>query len=338
MAVIVANPPPAERPVDPALLLRPSLVAGWLDVTTRTLANWAAADKIPFHRTKHGHLRFVAAELAPAVAAMGRVVPPLPASITERHPQAVPVVVDPPNSPATEAEPGQAGDEDGQPAGQERTGQTPIASVQLGRFLVRQRFSGACDQTTAELFFDEGRESGYRVRDRHQAAKAICRLCPILAECRLVGRADPTLVGIWGGETPDERRQARGSLHDGLPAGDNQKGRRLAGVAAQLARRDGVDAAATALQVPPATLRRVFALYGLDQPLDPISPSAAPKGGEPACLPPARSPTASTTQRRHRGSRSRSSSPSRAGPSPSAAPPARQTTPATPSTRPSDRR
>jgi WhiB family redox-sensing transcriptional regulator len=339
MAVTAATPPPAGQPVDPALLLRPRLVAGWLGVTTRTLANWAAAGKVPFHRSKHGHLRFVAAELAPAVAAMGRVVPPLPASIAQQHPQAMPAEVEPSNSPATEAEPGQAGDEDGQPAGQERTGQTPIASVQLGRFLVKQRFFGACDQATAALFFDEGRESGYRVRDRHQAAKAICRLCPILGECRLAGRADPTLVGIWGGETQDERRHARRrGLHDGLPAGDNQKGRRLAGVAAQLARRDGVDAAATALQVPPATLRRVFALYGLDQPPGPISPSAAPKGGEPACPPPARTPAASTTQRRRRGSRSRSSLPSRAGLSPSAAPPAHQTTPATPSIWPPDRR
>jgi WhiB family redox-sensing transcriptional regulator len=292
MAVTVATPPPADQPVDPALLLRPCLVAGWLGVTTRTLANWAAAGKVPFHRSKHGHLRFVAAELFPAVAAMGRVVPPLPASIAHQQPQAMPAVVGPPDSPAME--------EDGQPAGQERTGQTPIASVQLGRFLVRQRFSGACDQATAELFFDEGRESGYRVCDRHQAAKAICRLCPILGECRWVGRADPTLVGIWGGETPDERRQARrrGSHEDGLPAGDNQQGRRLASVAAQLARRDGVDAAASALRIPPATLQRVFALYGLDQPPGPTRPSAAPKGGEPACPPPPpRSPAAGTTQR-----------------------------------------
>jgi WhiB family redox-sensing transcriptional regulator len=221
---------------------------------------------------------------------------------------------------------------------QNRGGQTPVASVEVGRFLVVQRFRGACDQATAELFFDNGKEPGRAIRNRQQAAKAICRLCPILAECRRVGRADPTLVGIWGGETQDERRQARRGLPDGPPAGDSREGRRLAGVAAELARRDGVEAAASALQVPSATLRRVFALYGLNQPPCPISPSAAPKGGEPACPPPARSPAASTTQRRRRGTRSRSSSRSKAGLSPSAAPQAHQTTPATPSTRPSDRR
>jgi WhiB family redox-sensing transcriptional regulator len=232
-------------------------------------------------------------------------------------------------------EPDQAG-EDGQAGGQERTGHTPTASVQLGQFLVKQRFYGACTQATAELFFDYGREPGHLVRQRHQAAKAICALCPILGECRLVGRADPTLEGIWGGETEAERRQARRrGVHTNLPAGDNPEGRRLAGVAAELARRDGLDAAATAVGVPSATLRRVLALYGLRQPSDSASPSAAPKGGEPAWPPPARTSAASTS--RHRGRQLRSSSPFRAGPSPGPAPPARPTTPATPSTRPPDR-
>jgi WhiB family transcriptional regulator, redox-sensing transcriptional regulator len=290
MPVTIANPPPASQspPVDPALLLRPGLVAGWLGVTTRTLANWAAAGKVPFHRTEHGHLRFVATELAPALAAMGRLVPPVPASITQRYPQTVVAVIDPPSNDCSAADPDQAG-EDGQPAGQERTGHTPTASVQLGQFLVRQRFYGACGQATAELFFDDGREPGHLVRQRHQTAKAICALCPIMRDCRLVGRADPTLEGIWGGETQDERRQARrNGVHTGLPAQANQKGRRLAGVAAERARRDGLQAAATALGVPPATLRRVFALYGLNRPpsppgpASPASPSATPKGGEPA--------------------------------------------------------
>jgi WhiB family redox-sensing transcriptional regulator len=330
MLVTIANPTPVSQspPVNPVLLLRPRLVAGWLGVTTRTLANWAAAGKVPFHRTQHGHLRFVVAELAPAVAAMGRVVPPPPASITQRYPQAVLAVVDPPDNDSSAVEPDQAG-EDGQAGGQERTGHTPTASVQLGQFLVRQRFYGACDQTTAELFFDHGREPGHLVRQRHQAAKAICALCPILRDCRLVGRADPSLEGIWGGETRLERRQAchRGA-HTGLPAEAGQKGRRLASVAAELARRDGLQAAARALGVPPATLRRVLALYSLGQLPGPASPSATPKGGEPA-WPSAGRPPAATTTSRGRGSRSRSSSPSRAGPSPGPAVPAVQTTPAT---------
>jgi len=333
VAVATLSPAAPSPPVDPALLLRPGLVAGWLGVTTRTLANWAAAGKVPFHRTEHGHLRFVAAELAPAVAAMGRVVPPLPASIAQRQPKAVLAMVDPPDSPASAAEPDQGG-EDGQPSGQGRAVHTPTASVQVGQFLVRQRFYGACTQATAELFFDHGREPGHLVRQRHQAAKAICALCPILWECSLVGRADPTLVGIWGGETEAERHLAhRTPSQTGLPAGENQEGRRLAGVAAELASRDGPDAAARALGIPPATLRRVFALYGLGQPSGPASPSATPKGGEPAWPPPGNPPAASIS--RCRGRQSRSSSPSRAGLSPDPAAAARQTTSAT---RPPDSR
>ncbi len=50
MPITIANLSPAapSSPVDPALLLRPGLVAGWLHVTTRTLANWAAAGKVPW--------------------------------------------------------------------------------------------------------------------------------------------------------------------------------------------------------------------------------------------------------------------------------------------------
>ena len=85
-------------------------------------------------------------------------------------------------------------------------GQTSAASAEIGEFLTLQRFRGACDESTAELFFDRGREHQRAARQREQAAKAICGLCPILAECRLVGRADLSLEGIWGGETRTERR------------------------------------------------------------------------------------------------------------------------------------
>ncbi len=269
------SPAGPNSPVDPAVLLRPGPVAGWLGVTTRTLANWAAAGKIPFHRTERGHLRFLAEEMAPAVAAMGRVVPPLPASIAGRQRQgAVVAVVDPPDSPASAAEPNQP-DEDEHPGGQARAGHTPTASVEVGAFLVKQRFSGACDQATAELFFDEGHKPG-RVRSRHQAAKAICALCPILLECRLVGRSDPSLEGIWGGETRDERRRARG----GLPTPGNPNGRLLAHRAFQHAQRAGLHAAADRAGVLVATLRRVFTLYGLDRQADTVASALTAAGGK----------------------------------------------------------
>jgi len=205
----------------------------------------------------------------------------------------------------------------------------------VGGFLLTQRHRGACTEDTAELFFDSGGLAGRAARKRQEQAKAICRLCPILHGCRAYARADPTLDGIWGGETTDERRQARRlTAGPDLPAGDNQEGRRLAGLAAQLAHRDGLAAAARALKVPPATLRRVLVLYGLDPP-DPAGPSASAKGGEPTWPPPGRRATStSTTTSSRQGSRSRSSSPSRAGPPPGPAAPTRQTTRTTPATRP----
>jgi hypothetical protein len=191
------------------------------------------------------------------------------------------------------------------------TGISGLARL-VGGFLLAQRHRGACTEQTASLFFDEGRGS----KARHQAAKAICRLCPILYACRAYARADPTLEGIWGGETHNERRLAR-RIGTGVPAGDNQEGRRLAGRAAQLVSRRGLDGAARVLNVPPATLRRVLGLYGLDQPpIAPVLPASA-KGGEPQRPPSThRSPATTASSSPRQGSRSWSSSSSRAGPSP----------------------
>jgi WhiB family transcriptional regulator, redox-sensing transcriptional regulator len=143
----------------------------------------------------------------------------------------------------------------------------PPTAPRLDRFLLTQRDRGACTAQTAELFFDDG-QAGRKAnaRARQQAAKAICRLCPVLMACRAFARADPSLEGIWGGETETERRAAR---HQPSPVGDNVQGRRLATIAAQRARQVGLDAAAAALSIPPATLRRVLALYGLDLPSAP---------------------------------------------------------------------
>jgi WhiB family transcriptional regulator, redox-sensing transcriptional regulator len=177
-----------------------------------------------------------------------------------------------------------------------------MTTTKLGGFLLTQRHRGACTEQTASLFFDDGRGS----TARHQAAKAICRLCPILHDCRAYARADPTLEGIWGGETEDERRTARrygaGIV---LPAGDNQEGRLMAGRAAEHARRSGLPAAARVLNVPPATLRRVLGLYGLDQPPRPRRSTRVCEGGEPPWPPPARRPpVASANSSRRRRSRS----------------------------------
>jgi WhiB family transcriptional regulator, redox-sensing transcriptional regulator len=42
-----------------------------------------------------------------------------------------------------------------------------------------------------------------------EAAKAVCRTCPVQQRCLAYALADPALVGIWGGATTTERRQYR---------------------------------------------------------------------------------------------------------------------------------
>jgi WhiB family redox-sensing transcriptional regulator len=63
----------------------------------------------------------------------------------------------------------------------------------------------ACAGTAApETFFTE---------EIVPVAKTICRRCPVRGDCLAHALADDSLVGVWGGTTPDERRALRGDLH-----------------------------------------------------------------------------------------------------------------------------
>lgn len=60
-----------------------------------------------------------------------------------------------------------------------------------------------------DLFFPDD-ETIIRVKERRtKTAKALCAVCPILAQCRdgALKRAEP--YGIWGGTDPAERRAIR---------------------------------------------------------------------------------------------------------------------------------
>ena len=50
--------------------------------------------------------------------------------------------------------------------------------------------------------------------DRHgiAAAKAICRRCPVAAECLAEALADPSIVGVWGGTGEGERAKLRAAM------------------------------------------------------------------------------------------------------------------------------
>ena len=70
----------------------------------------------------------------------------------------------------------------------------------------RQR--GACVVVPTEVFFP-GR--GQSV----EPAKAVCRACPVVAQCREYALGIADLKGIWGGLAEEERQRARREQDDG---------------------------------------------------------------------------------------------------------------------------
>lgn len=58
-----------------------------------------------------------------------------------------------------------------------------------------------------DLFFPKVAERPERRAKREAQAVAICRQCPVFAECREYGRNNHE-YGVWGGETETERHAA----------------------------------------------------------------------------------------------------------------------------------
>ena len=65
------------------------------------------------------------------------------------------------------------------------------------------RSRAACKGQT-DLFFYKDKETPTQRRSREQRAVEICRCCPVMLECRADGRANNE-VGVWGGETDEDR-------------------------------------------------------------------------------------------------------------------------------------
>ena len=68
---------------------------------------------------------------------------------------------------------------------------------------------GACRQADPELFFPIAAVTGSAAR-QVEAAKAVCGLCAVRADC-LSYSLEAMPEGIWGGTTLEERRVARGA-------------------------------------------------------------------------------------------------------------------------------
>lgn len=67
---------------------------------------------------------------------------------------------------------------------------------------------GACRDVAVGLFFDSDAHRGSLRAAHEEAAKQVCRGCPVLAQCRAHGLACEN-YGIWGGLTAKERADLR---------------------------------------------------------------------------------------------------------------------------------
>jgi len=69
------------------------------------------------------------------------------------------------------------------------------------------RDRAACRDTNPELFFPAG-STGDAI-NHIEAAKAVCALCPVRAQCLEFAFETNQESGIWGGTSEDERRRLR---------------------------------------------------------------------------------------------------------------------------------
>lgn len=67
---------------------------------------------------------------------------------------------------------------------------------------------GKCRGLDSSLFFHPEYERGPARHAREERAKAICRDCPVLAQCRRHALSVQEPYGVWGAMTADERRKA----------------------------------------------------------------------------------------------------------------------------------
>ncbi|MFH7598695.1 WhiB family transcriptional regulator [Streptomyces racemochromogenes] len=64
---------------------------------------------------------------------------------------------------------------------------------------------GPCRTVAREVFAPGAGEHAAAVREREEAAKAVCRGCPVRLPCRRHALAERVPDGVRGGLSPDER-------------------------------------------------------------------------------------------------------------------------------------
>lgn len=67
----------------------------------------------------------------------------------------------------------------------------------------------ACIGADPELFFPIAYGNQFNRDECCGEAIAICNTCDVRRECLDMAVDDPTLVGVWGGTTPEDRKRLR---------------------------------------------------------------------------------------------------------------------------------
>ena len=67
---------------------------------------------------------------------------------------------------------------------------------------------GLCRDKDPNLFYPLGK--GRVPAQQAEVAKAFCSVCPSREPCLAFALATDQRLGVWGGTTPEERRQLRG--------------------------------------------------------------------------------------------------------------------------------
>ena len=67
---------------------------------------------------------------------------------------------------------------------------------------------GSCRDSDPNLFYPVGR--GRAALEKTEVAKVVCRACPAREPCLAFALASRQELGIWGGTSPEDRRQLLG--------------------------------------------------------------------------------------------------------------------------------
>jgi WhiB family redox-sensing transcriptional regulator len=67
------------------------------------------------------------------------------------------------------------------------------------------QYAGACFGADPSVFFSPEAERGAKRERREEAAKALCRRCPVINQCREHALQVQEPYGVWGGLSESER-------------------------------------------------------------------------------------------------------------------------------------